>query len=81
MSSCPPMTFSEVTPEKYQELMLRAQEQGLELSGESGSTSFQGMDFEWNYDAAARSLTIQCTNKPFLIPCSVIESKIRGAIG
>jgi hypothetical protein len=75
------MSFSEITPEKYQDLLGKAQAQGLNLNGTSGSTSFQGMDFTWNYNAAAQSLTIECTDKPFLIPCSLIESKIREVVG
>jgi len=81
MSHCPPMTFSGITAQTYQELLVKAQAQGLELNGPSGSTEYQGMEFTWSYDEAAESLTIQCTNKPMLIPCGMIESRIRGVIG
>ena len=47
----------------------------------TGSTEYQGMQFLWNYDAAAGSLTIQCTDKPIFIPCSMIESRIRALVG
>ena len=81
MSHCPAITFSEITAEKYASLLTTAQSQGLELAGESGSTTFQGLDFTWSYDAAAQSLTIQCTGKPIFVPCSMIESRIRSLIG
>ena len=77
MPSCLPMTFTGVTQEKYAALLLNAQSQGLALTGTSGSTAFQGMDFTWNYDAPAQALTIQCTEKPIFVPCSMIESKLR----
>ena len=80
MSHCPPIALSEITSEKYAALLTQAQSQGLNLVGESGSTTFQGMDFTWSYDAAGQTLTIQCTDKPIFIPCSLIESRIRSLI-
>jgi hypothetical protein len=75
--SCPAITLTGITTEKYQTLLAKAAAQGLELAGPSGSTGFQGMQFTWNYDAASDSLTIQCTDKPIFVPCSMIESRIR----
>ena len=80
MAHCPEIVLSEITPEKYQSLLATAKAQGLDLSGETGSTAFQGMDFIWTYDPAAQSLAIQCTGKPIFVPCSMIESRIRGLI-
>jgi hypothetical protein len=81
MSACPPITFSDISEEKYQALLATAQAQGLALTGIRGETSYQGLDFTWNYDAAAQCLTIHCTGKPIFIPCTMIESKIRAVIG
>jgi hypothetical protein len=80
MSHCPEIVLSEITTEKYQSLLATAKSQGLDLTGQTGSTTFQGMDFTWSYDPAAQSLAIQCTNKPIFVPCSMIESRIRGLI-
>lgn len=80
MSHCPPIALCEITPEKYAALLMQAQSQGLNLMGESGSTSYQGMDFSWSYDSAAQTLTIQCTEKPIFVPCGMIESRIRSLI-
>jgi hypothetical protein len=80
MSACPPITFSEISEEKYQALLATAQAQGLALVGIHGDTTYQGLDFTWNYDAATQSLTIHCTGKPIFIPCSMIESRIRALI-
>jgi hypothetical protein len=78
--SCPAITLSQITAEKYQTLLATAQSQGLNLVGVEGSTNYQGMDFTWHYDASAETLTIQCTQKPIFIPCSMIESRIRNLI-
>jgi hypothetical protein len=80
MSHCPEIVLSEITPEKYQSLLATAKAQGLDLSGVTGSTTFQGMDFTWTYSPAAQSLAIECTNKPIFVPCSMIESRIRALI-
>ena len=81
MSNCLPMTFSGITPEQYAALLINAQAQGLQLTGESGSTTFQGLEFTWSYDLPSQSLTIHCTQKPIFVPCSMIESKIRSVLG
>jgi hypothetical protein len=80
MSQCPEIVATSVTPEKYQTLLTTAKAQGLDLSGVTGSTTFQGMDFTWTYDANGQSLTIQCTGKPIFVPCSMIESRIRALL-
>ena len=80
MPSCPAITLTEITPDKYQSLLATAKAQGLDLTGTDGSTTYQGMDFTWLYDASCASLTIQCTGKPIFIPCTMIESRIRGLI-
>jgi hypothetical protein len=80
LSHCPEIVLSEVTAEKYQSLLATAKAQGLDLSGVTGSTNYQGMDFTWNYDSAGQCLTIQCTNKPIFVPCSMIESRIRSLV-
>jgi hypothetical protein len=81
MSNCPPITVNDISREQYQALLTTAQAQGLALTGDAGSTTYQGMDFTWSYDAPAQLLTIQCTEKPMFVPCSMIETRIRGLIG
>jgi hypothetical protein len=79
--SCPAITFAEITADKYQTLLATAAAQGLNLAGEQGSSTYQGLDFTWAYDAPGETLTIQCTGKPIFIPCSMIEARIRALIG
>jgi len=80
MSACPEIALSNITPEKLESIRATAQSQGLDLTEESGSTSYMGLEFTWTYDSAAESLTIQCTAKPAFVPCSMIESRIRALV-
>ena len=80
MSHCPEIVLTGITAEKYQSLLAKAHSQGLDLTGETGSTAFQGMDFSWTYDSEGQCLTIQCTGNPIFVPCSMIESRIRGLV-
>jgi hypothetical protein len=77
MSQCPEIALDGITPDKYAALVAQAKSQGLDLSAESGSTTYQDMNFTWTYDPTAETLTIQCVEKPFFIPCTAIESRIR----
>jgi hypothetical protein len=81
MSQCPEINATGITPEKYQTLLATAKAQGLDLTGATGSTSYQGLAFTWTYDEAGATLTIQCTGKPIFVPCSMIESRIRALLG
>ncbi len=77
MSGCPEIVLDGLTPEKYAALLEAAQKQGISLSGDAGTTEYSGMQFQWSYDAASGTLRMQCTEKPFMIPCHMIEQKIR----
>jgi hypothetical protein len=49
---------------------------GVESLGTSGQTSHMGVTIKWAYDESANTLSVQCTESPFLLPCSLINSKI-----
>lgn len=46
----------------------------------SGSTAVGRVTMQWEYDEAAQTLTIGCTNKPWLIPESEIESHVTALV-
>jgi len=79
--ACPEIRLEGITAERYAQLLVTAQGQGLNLSGASGRTHYQGMEFTWNYDEAGAMLTIQCLDKPIFVPCGMIEGRIRGLVG
>jgi hypothetical protein len=80
MANCPPVIFDNISTDIFATLVATAKAQGLDISAQSGSTTYQGMSFTWTYDQLAQNLTIQCTEKPIFIPCTMIESKLRSLI-
>ena len=77
MSSCPEIILNNLNPEKYASLLAKAAAQGIALSGDSGTTEYQGMRFTWSFDAATETLRLTCTEKPVFVPCHMIEQRIR----
>ncbi len=51
-------------------------EYGLHIDSEQGEQSKSGFRLRWVYDPDAHTLEIQCLDKPFLIPCSVVNGRI-----
>lgn len=52
-------------------------EYGISIESEQGEQSKSGFTLTWTYDASAQTLEIQCREKPFLIPCGVVNHRIR----
>ncbi len=83
MSQCEEQGFSGVTNEHLGMFLEKAEEfgiPGLAGKGTSGETSHMGVTIKWNYDESAHTLMVQCTESPFLLPCSVINSKINDLV-
>ena len=80
MSTCPEQTFDGITAEKWQILKAKATENGIALNSDTGQASQQGFTFSWKYDAASATLTIQCLDRPFWVPCGLIESKVQDIV-
>jgi hypothetical protein len=49
---------------------------GMSIESEHGQQSKSGFTLKWSYDPAAQTLEIQCLEKPFLIPCGVVNGQI-----
>jgi hypothetical protein len=53
-------------------------QQGISIDADSGEMSKMGFTLKWTYDAAAQTLSIQCTSKPFFITCGTVNGRIEG---
>jgi hypothetical protein len=74
--SCAAQVFSGITASRFQCLIAKAAANGIEISGNSGSASKDGITIAWNFDPDAGSLTLQCTDSPIFMPCGVINGKL-----
>jgi hypothetical protein len=80
VGQCAAQTFANITPDKCLALQTKAAASHIDLNGDSGETTQQGFTFNWQYDAASATLTIQCLNHPFFAPCGAINSKIHDLV-
>jgi len=80
MSSCATQVFSNVTPAQFDCLSQNASAAGINISGNTGSASQDGITVEWTFDPTAATLSIQCTSAPFFALCGTINSKIHDLV-
>lgn len=73
--NCPEIVIDQVDETLYARLLNQATAAGACFDG--AKASIKGCDFDWNYDAAAGTLHVTCTKKPFYFGCGVVESEIR----
>ncbi|MDR3797978.1 MAG: hypothetical protein P4K93_07485 [Terracidiphilus sp.] len=70
--------FTGVTAERFADMAAKVkQETGVEIAGNSGSAVKSGYGFRWNYDLASKVLAISVLAKPWIVPMSVVERKLR----
>jgi hypothetical protein len=75
--ACDPLNFSGVDPRKWdcaKDVVER--DYGIRIDSDQGEASERGFTLKWTYDANAQELEIQCTDKPFLVPCGMVSSRI-----
>ena len=77
MAGCSADNFSNVSAAAFNCLVATAAKYGVVIGSDSGSTSASGFTISWNYDRAASTLMIQCTDKPFWAPCKTVKSKVK----
>ncbi len=70
------MILVKVTPQQYEELAAKVQQEGLAISGTSGTVTSRGVTAAYKYDGQA-NLAVEVTHAPLLLPKSLCESRIR----
>lgn len=77
MSGCNQQTFNGITQARWDCIKTAVQTRtSIAITTDSGTAAQGEFSINWNFDAATEVLTIQCMAKPFIIPCSAIESTI-----
>lgn len=77
--ACDPLTYSGVDESKWGCAKDSVRRQyGISIDAASGEMSQKGFTLKWGYDADRQTLRIQCTEKPFLVPCGLVNGRIDG---
>jgi hypothetical protein len=75
--ACDPLKYSGVDASKWEEARQTiSSEYGINVDSEQGQDSKSGFTLTWTYDSSAQTLEIQCLEKPFIVPCGVISTRI-----
>jgi hypothetical protein len=80
--ACDPLNYSGVDSTKWEcaKDVVRS-EYGISIDSDHGEATERGFTLEWSYDASAEELHIQCTEKPFFVPCGVVNGRINDTAG
>ena len=75
--ACDPLTYSGVDASKWACARdMVSGEYGIRIESERGEATRRGFTLKWTYEADAQTLLIQCTSKPFLVPCGMVNDRI-----
>jgi len=78
--ACDPLSYSGVDASIWASLRETIEQQyGIRVDSDDGEASQRGFTLKWVYDPGAQTLEIQCLDKPFIAPCSVVNDYINGA--
>ena len=83
MAECEEQVFTGVTSEHTDAFLAKAAQfgmGGIAGKGTSGEATQMGVTIRWHYDEAARTLAVQCMKAPMLLPCGMINGRIREAV-
>lgn len=78
--ACEELRFSGVTLEHFARFAEKAQAMGmpgLAGRGPAGEVTEMGVTLRWAFVAEQGTLTIQCMKSPMLLPCALINAKIK----
>jgi hypothetical protein len=77
MSACAMLTYNNVTQGAWQSVKQTvATQYGIQITTDAGTSSAHGFTVHWNYEAGTQILSVQCTDSPFFVRCSTINSEI-----
>jgi hypothetical protein len=50
---------------------------GIAIDSDRGEASQRGFTLTWTYDPSGQTLQIQCSKKPFFVPCAKVNDRIK----
>jgi len=77
MSACEMLTYNNVTNDAWNAIKSSvAQQHGINVNDNSGSATLAGFTLQWGYDSTKQVLAVQCTDHPFFVSCTLVQSQI-----
>jgi hypothetical protein len=55
-------------------------EYGIDIQSDASEATEKGFKLRWRYEPGPQSLEVQCLDKPFIVPCGVVNGRITKAI-
>lgn len=55
-------------------------ELGIDVTGNDGEASGNGVTIAWHYHPETGVLILQCTHKPFIAPAAYVNQRIAGVV-
>ena len=80
MSACAMLTYNNVTPTAWDDIVAEAAKMNIAIGADSGSATAKNFTVNWNYDRSGQTLTLQCVDHPFYISCSLINAHLNDAV-
>lgn len=78
--SCDKQTFFQFSLSAFDCLKQKALAIGVTIDSDQGQSSKDGVTIAWNFNAETQTLELQCTEKPFIIPCGTVNGRIRKVV-
>ena len=75
---CPPISFH-LTQSQWGLIEQKLQARSIDVEQDTGTVSIGPEKIQWEFDAVAETLTVQCVDHPFYAPCGLINNKLREA--
>jgi hypothetical protein len=72
--ACDALIF-DVTPEQWDAIKRAVSSQGVAISSDYGEAEKDGIRIRWTF--YGQRLEVQCVKKPWIIPASVVNDRIR----
>jgi len=77
MAVCAMLTHNKVTQQAWQGIQQAVSQYGVVVARDSGSGTKDGLAVSWSYDTHSETLSIQRTEHPLLVNCSMINSHMQ----
>jgi hypothetical protein len=78
--SCATQTFTGVSQARFNCLVQKAQGEGINITGNIGQVTSDGLTIRWSFNPVAQTLELQCMGKPFFLSCGIVNGKLHDAV-